>query len=102
MSCCGLLTPGSVMVTCESARPPDYAGTTLANPNNAQSTNRQRKSDLKRWDRITELDTRREPLLPLETKLTYSSDNLVAYAAARFSKSARLWTSIALASPITK
>src|SRR5713226_6974010 len=64
MSCCGLPTPGSMMVTCVSARPPDCAGTTLANPNSVQSANRERKIDLKRWDRIAKLDTKRESFVP--------------------------------------
>src|SRR5271157_3769312 len=74
MSCCGLPTPGSMMVTCVSARPPDCARTTLANPNSAQSTNRERNIDLKQWDRVTTLDTRREPFVPARDELSFSSD----------------------------
>src|ERR1700675_1731804 len=64
MSCCGLPTAGSMMVTCVSARPPDCARTALANPNSAQSTNREYKIDLKRWHRITKLDAKRETFVP--------------------------------------
>src|SRR5271165_4342150 len=74
MSGCGLPTPGSMMVTCVSARPPDCVRTTLANPNSAQSTNRERKIDLKPWDRITTLDTGREPFVPARDELSCSAD----------------------------
>src|SRR3984893_1607478 len=74
MSRCGLLRPGSMMVTCVSARPPDCARTTLANPNSAQSTNREHKIDLKRWERITKLDTKREPFVPVRDGLSSFSD----------------------------
>jgi len=72
MSCCDLPTLGSMMVTCVSARPPDCARTTLANPNAAQSTNRECKTKLRQGGRITKLDTKREPFHYSLTESTLS------------------------------